>query len=217
MRKSPLVMGAVLFGFATARASILTVTNTDDVGPGSLHDAILEANALPGADEIRFNIPGSGVRKIEVNRIGLPEITDPVTIDGYTQPGASPNTLAIGNNAVILIQIDGQNDFSGPVNGIVISGGNSVVRGFSITGIPARVYYGFPEDPPPPPPEGDAILLKTQGGNLIEGNFIGVTPSGGSAGLYHYTYIGVEVLSDGNKIGGTSPASRNVISQHAWP
>lgn len=70
---------------------------------------------------------------------------------------------------------------------------------------------GIPEDPPPPPPEGDAILLKTNGGNLIEGNFIGITPSGGSAGS-HYTYNGIEVLSDDNKIGGTSPASRNVLS-----
>jgi hypothetical protein len=110
MRTLPLIMVTVLFGCMTANAAVLTVTNTNDVGPGSLYDAILEANATPGADEIRFNIPGSGVRKIEVNRIGLPEITDPVTIDGYTQPGASPNTLGIGNNAVILIQLDGKND-----------------------------------------------------------------------------------------------------------
>ena len=211
VRAPLLVMAALLLVRATAQADVFTVTNTDDVGPGSLHDAILEANALPGADEIRFNIPGSGVRKIEVNRIGLPEITDPVTIDGYTQPGASPNTLAIGNNAVILIQLDGQNDFSGPVNGIVISGGNSVVRGFSITGIPSRVYIGTPEGPPPPPPEGDAIQLKTNGGNLIEGNFIGLTPSGASTG--HYTYRGIEAFSSDNRIGGTAPASRNVISR----
>ena len=211
MFKFPLVVYTVLFGFATARANIFTVTNTSDLGPGSLHDAILEANAAPGADEIHFNIPGTGVQKIYVNRNGLPEITDPVTIDGYTQPGASPNTRALGNDAVILIQIDGENDFSGPVNGMVISAGNSIVRGLSITGIPARVYGGIPEDPPPPPPEGDAILLKTNGGNLIEGNFIGLTPSGASSG--HYTYRGIEALSSDNRIGGTAPESRNVISR----
>jgi len=210
--KFSFVVCTVLAGFATARANTFTVTNTSDVGPGSLHDSILEANAAPGADEIHFNIPGSGVQKICVNRNGLPEITDPLTIDGYTQPGASPNTRALGNDAIILIHLDGRNDFSGPVNGLVISAGNSVVRGLSITGIPARVYGGIPGGPPPSPPEGDVILLKTNGGNLIEGNFIGVTPNGGSAGLYHYTYIGVEVLSDDNRIGGTSPASRNVIS-----
>jgi hypothetical protein len=213
MRRSPVFIGAVLLGFATARATatVFTVTNTNDLGPGSLHEAILEANANPGADEIHFSIPGTGVQTIYVNANGLPEITDPVTIDGYTQPGATPNTRAVGNDAVILIQVDGQNDFSGPVNGIVISGGNSVVRGLSITGIPSRVYVGFPEDPPPPPPEGDAIQLKTNGGNLIEGNFIGLTPSGASTG--HYTYRGIEALSSDNRIGGTAPASRNVISR----
>ncbi len=126
-----------MFGCVTARASTFTVSNTSDLGPGSLHDAILEANATPGADEIHFNIPGTGVQKIDVSRNGLPEITDPVTIDGYTQPGASPNTRTLGNDAVILIRIDGNNDFSGPINGIVISAGNSVVRGLSITGIPS--------------------------------------------------------------------------------
>jgi hypothetical protein len=211
MRTSPLIMVTVLFGCMTSNAAVFPVTNTNDAGPGSLYDAILEANASPGADEVHFNIPGSGVRKIEVNRIGLPEITDPVTIDGYTQPGASPNTLGIGNNAVILIQLDGKNDFLGPINGIVISAGNSIVRGLSITGIPSRIYYGIPEDPPPPPPEGDAIQLKTNGGNIIEGNFIGLTPNGASTG--YYTYRGIEALSSDNRIGGTAPASRNVISR----
>lgn len=211
MRAFSLVIAAVLLGCATAPADIFTVINANDLGPGSLHDAILEANAAPGADEIHFNIPGSGVHQILVNRNGLPEITDPLTIDGYTQPGASPNTRALGNDAVILIQIDGQNDFSGPVNGIVISGGNSVVRGLSITGIPNRTYGGIPGGPPPPPPEGDAIQLKTNGGNLIEGNFIGLTPSGASTG--HYTYRGIEVLSSDNRIGGTTPESRNVIGR----
>jgi hypothetical protein len=211
MLKFALVVCVVLFGLATARASIFTVTNANDLGPGSLHDAILEANATPGADEIHFNIPGAGVQTIYVNHNGLPEITDPVTIDGYTQPGARPNTRTLGNDAVILIQIDGRNDFSGPVNGIVISGGNSVVRGLSITGIPSRVYLGIPEDPPPPPPEGDAIQLKTNGGNLIEGNFIGLNPSGASTG--DYTYRGIEALSSDNRIGGTALESRNVISR----
>jgi len=41
----------------------------------------------------------------------LPTITDPVIIDGYTQSfmgvSASPNTQDIGDNAVLLIQVDG--------------------------------------------------------------------------------------------------------------
>src|SRR4028119_23536 len=41
-----------------------TVTNTADAGPGSLRDAITQANALAGADIINFNIPGAGVQTI---------------------------------------------------------------------------------------------------------------------------------------------------------
>ncbi len=43
---------------------LFTVTNTDDSGPGSLRQAILDANANPGADLITFNIPGAGPHTI---------------------------------------------------------------------------------------------------------------------------------------------------------
>ncbi len=74
------------------------VTNTNDSGPGSLRQAILDSNSNPGPDTIDFNIPGSGVHTISPTS-ALPTITDPVLIDGYSQPGSSPNTLLQGNNA----------------------------------------------------------------------------------------------------------------------
>ena len=37
----------------------------------------------------------------------LPDVTEAVLIDGFTQPGASANSDAAGNNAVILIEING--------------------------------------------------------------------------------------------------------------
>ena len=37
----------------------------------------------------------------------LPTIEEPVIIDGYSQPGARPNTLAVGNNAVLKIELSG--------------------------------------------------------------------------------------------------------------
>ncbi len=83
------------------------VLNTNDSGPDSLRAAIEGANAAPGADTISFAIPGGGVKTI-APVADLPAITGPVTIDGYTQPGSSPNTLAVGNNAVILIELEGQ-------------------------------------------------------------------------------------------------------------
>src|SRR5438445_1734252 len=73
------------------------VVNTNDSGAGSLRQAILDANSNPnsgGPDFIDFNIPGAGVHTISPTS-ALPTITDPVTIDGYSQPSASPNSLAV--------------------------------------------------------------------------------------------------------------------------
>src|SRR5262249_24038965 len=94
---------AALAQTATVMARYL-VTNTPDSGTGSLRQAILDANANPGQHLIAFAIPGSGAQTISPTS-PLPDITDPVTIDGYTQPGASVNTLAVGDNAVLLIQL----------------------------------------------------------------------------------------------------------------
>ena len=63
---------------------IFTVTNTDDSGTGSLRWAMEAANANPGNDTIAFNIPGTAVIT-PLTR--LPVLTDPVFIDGTTQPG----------------------------------------------------------------------------------------------------------------------------------
>ncbi len=76
------------------------VTSPADPGDGvcnttcTLREAISAANAKPGADVINFNIPGIGGTLTVAPTSALPSITDPVTIDGYTQPGASANTLA---------------------------------------------------------------------------------------------------------------------------
>ncbi|HYX46657.1 MAG TPA: hypothetical protein VE820_07535, partial [Sphingomicrobium sp.] len=93
-------------------AATFTVTTTADSGAGSLRQAILDANANAGTDTIEFNIPGSGVQTIAPST-ALPDIAEAVTIDGYTQPGASPNALSVGDDAVILIQVSGSNGFGG--------------------------------------------------------------------------------------------------------
>ncbi len=63
------------------------VTTTADSGPGSLRQAILDSNnATGGTNTIDFAIPGTGVRTI-APASPLPAITNPVVIDGTTQPG----------------------------------------------------------------------------------------------------------------------------------
>src|SRR5262245_23831799 len=91
---------------AALSAATFTVTNTSDSGPGSLRQAILDANGNAGLDTIAFNIPGAGVHTI-TPATPFDPLIDPVIIDGYTQPGSSPNTAPVGTNAVLLIELDG--------------------------------------------------------------------------------------------------------------
>src|SRR5437588_7312138 len=67
------------------------VTSTADSGPGSLRQAILDANAHPGEDAIAFAID-SGVQTISAAG-AFPAISDPVVIDGTTQPGYAGKPL----------------------------------------------------------------------------------------------------------------------------
>src|SRR5215475_398330 len=186
------MMGALSVFAATAQASTFVVTNTNNSGPGSLAQAILDANANPGADLITFNIPGSGVHTISPAS-PLPTITDPVTIDGYTQPGASANSLAVGTNAVLQIELSGASANS-PA-GLVISAGNSTIRGLVIN------RFNF-----------NGIRIQTNGGNVIAGNYIGTEPTGTASFAKPNNGIGVFINTPNNTIGGSSSADRNVIS-----
>ena len=121
---------AALLSAAAVTANTYTVTTTADSGAGSLRQAILDANANPGADTIAFNIVGSGVQTI-APASSLDPITDAVTIDGYTQPGSSANTHAVGEglDTVLKIEIDGE---SAPGNGLLVSAPNVTIRGIAI-------------------------------------------------------------------------------------
>ena len=87
--------------------STLLVNTTADDGPGSLRQAILDSNAdTAGTNSIDFAIPGQGAQTI-VPASPLPTITTAVLIDGYSQEGASPNSDAEGDNAVLQVILDG--------------------------------------------------------------------------------------------------------------
>jgi hypothetical protein len=199
------------------------VTTTADSGPGSLRDAINQINAdtshalyaSPGnssVDEIDFNItaasdtgggynPTTGVATIKPLS-ALPTITNNVLIDGYTQPGASPNTHATtdsdpSDNAVLKIVLDGSQaggTSSNFVHGLVI-GGNSTVRGLVID----LFNWGF------------GIFMNGGGNNVVAGNFIGTDATGTNGLLSNGTGVWINSGSN-NIIGGTTPDARNVIS-----
>jgi titin len=130
-----------------------SVTNTNDTGPGSLRQAILDANAHKGADTIVFNIDGGGVQTIRPAS-ALPAVTASVVIDGTTQPGFTGTPL---------IELDGSN--AGTANGLRITAGRSTVKGL--------VINRFSQN---------GILLQTKGQNIIQGNYIG-TDATGTLGL----------------------------------
>src|SRR5439155_26367876 len=104
-----LAIGAFVLLTTTAHATTFSVTITNDSGAGSLRAAISNANVtanIGGPDNIFFSITGAGVHTIKPAS-ALPNITDAVFIDGYTQPGASVNSLTNGDNAVLLIELNG--------------------------------------------------------------------------------------------------------------
>src|SRR5262245_39585508 len=133
----------------SALPATFTVTNAADTGLGTLRQAILDANAVPGLDNIRFLI-ATGAQTINLAS-PLPLITAPVLIDGTTQPGfmGSP-----------LIELNGAGaGFN--ANGLRITGGNSSVTGLIINRF-----------------SGTGILIQTNGYNVIQGNYIGTDRTG---------------------------------------
>jgi hypothetical protein len=177
------------------------VTNTNDSGAGSLRQVILNTNAHPGNDLITFAIPGSGLHVIRPIS-PLPAITDTVTIDGYSQPGSSPNTLPAADNAVIGVVIDGQGQ---AMHGLILANvSGCVVDGLSIVGM----GNGVSGD------EGGILISGSANNNLIEGNFLGILPDGQSA---NFNADGVFIANgaSGNSVGGTNPAQRNLLSGNA--
>ena|GEM_PF-5035781 len=197
--------GSTIFRWliSDAQAPCLVVTNTNDGGPNSLRAAITCANSLPGHDTVSFNIPGTGPHTISPNT-PLPVITDPITIDGYTQPGAQPNTLAVGDDAVLKIVLDGlhSNNLGFAIRALEIAAGDSLVRGLVINNI-----------------NGDAITVgaanQVRGGTRVEGNFIGTDVTGMSARPNRGRGV-ILFNSFGNTVGGTTPAARNVIAASAY-
>ena len=113
----------------------------------------------------------------------MPQITNPVLIDGTTEPNYAGHPL---------IQIDGSG--AGPdCDGLVLSGGQSVVQGLVVSGF-----------------SGAGIVLEGGGGNLVQGNQVGTDPSGTIA---QPNGEGIDVVgSSSNTIGGTAAGAANLIS-----
>jgi hypothetical protein len=188
------LLASLMLAAGEARASTtFTVKNTNDSGAGSLRQAILDANATAGADVINFNVPGTGVHTI-APATELPAISDPVTIDGYSQPGAEPNQKTVGSDAVLKMELSGASAALGS-DGLEISASNSTVRGLVINRW-----------------SNSGINISGSGstGNRVTGNYIG-TDATGAQDLGN-ARNGVNIRGASNTVGGTTAGERNVIS-----
>ncbi len=176
---------------------LFTVTTTADSGPGSLRQAILDANnANAGTDTIDFDITAAGdaagggtgynattgVATIQPLS-ALPAITAPIFLDGTSQPGY---------NDTPLIVLSGVNAGSNAV-GLDVAGGNSTVKGLVVNQF-----------------SSDGIDLTSIGSNVIEGDYIGTDATGSSAAGNGGQGVYIDSLN--NTIGGTTASARNVIS-----
>lgn len=159
------------------------VVNTNSSGTGSLCQAFEDANNNPGFDTILFNINGQPPFIIKLTN-ALPELLEPVFIDGTSQPGYSNSPV---------IEIDGTL-INTNANGITILGGNSIISGLSI--------YGF---------KGSGIYLSGYSNNIIENNYIGTDSSGKNPKGNSESGILI-VDSSYNIIGGLKPSALNLIS-----
>jgi len=164
----------------TARAATtFVVTNTNDSGAGSLRQAILDANANAGSDLITFNI-GSGLKTIALAS-RLPEISDPVVIDGTTQPGFAGTPLVEINATNIGFDLV-----------MSITAGNTTIRSLTLNHF-----------------QNGGILISNGDGNHIEGCYIGTDATGSATANSRGNAIGIS--SSNNVIGGKAPNTRNVI------
>jgi hypothetical protein len=173
----------VLVRQCMAAPNTFAVNNTNDSGAGSLRQAILDANANAGTQIIVFQIPGAGARTISPTS-ALPDITDRVVIDGFTQPGFAGTPVV---------------ELNGSGAGAVTAGLNILSGGSTIQGLTINNFSGH------------AIRLGTAGGNTVRANFIGTNTFGNTA--HPNTGHGVFIDNTPNNIiSGTGAGDNNIIS-----
>ncbi len=187
MHTAPLVSAALLVA-ATGHAATFTVTNVDATGPGSLHQAVLDANGNEGPDAITFDIPeelcsAAGVCAIVT---GLLEITDGAQVDGTTQPrvGTAPANVCATETepSSMRIEIDGLDNTLFRID----TPEPTTIRGLSLPG-------GGPRFP---------ISIQSPGPHRIHCNHLNLDAAGRSAGIASSFYgVAITAAAEGAIVG----------------
>ena len=183
----------------------------------TLRAAIQEANVHAGADTINFNLSGianftnggqNGYTIALSN--SLPQITSPITIDGYSQANAVANSAVAPApfDGTLLVEIDGSlldNASPGTSESCVLFGGGadaSIIKGLVINKC-----------------GGNGIILETANHVTIAGNYIGTDPTGlidegnGRDNVTQCVGSGIGGFSSNHiTVGGTNPEDRNIVA-----
>src|SRR4051812_11051200 len=236
---------AIAFTPGVAGAVVFPVTSTADSGPGTLRQAITDANTTTDPDYIHFDLPPSAPT-IVLGATPLPPITQPLFIDGRSQPvthrvelngeNVADSGLFVRATFSAVVGLDIHSFFGA---GIEISNGAGAVT-------IADNYIGTNFDGTVAKPNHTGVLVAASAGannviggpiardrnvisgnsengvvidatrQIVVGNYIGVE-SGGSRDLGN-TSDGILVRSTAShvQIGGDTPEERNVISGNGY-
>ncbi len=179
-------------------------TTVDSVGAQSIRGGIVWANSNFGKDTIEFDLPDSS--KVHVLKIdsSLPCIKDTLVIDGFTQPGASPNTNNItqGINAEPEIMLYNNDSVRVGLCLRYNTADESVIRGLIIPNFGDPGSFN----------KGVGINIASASKVSVEGCFIGVDSTGKRGYFNQRIGVLVDSMSNFNRIGDTVPAARNLIS-----
>jgi hypothetical protein len=157
-----------------------------DTGPGSLRQAIIDANnnvnsVADPTDTIQFAVAGTIAVASPLDALSDP--SGGTVIDGRTAPG-------FGGAPVVVLSGPGAGS---NVTGLTITSANNAIWGLQIDSLGIGIN----------------ISGANATGNVIAGNYIGTD---GVAALGNATGVNVQSGASSNVIGGTTAAARNVIS-----
>ncbi|MFL5730080.1 MAG: beta strand repeat-containing protein [Cytophagaceae bacterium] len=201
-----IIAGTTNFGTLTQLPSILLVNSLADAGAGTLRQAITDANNHCGRDTIVFNLGAAGPYTINLAS-ALPNLTDNagVLIDGWSNPGALPNTIPVFNTTVgtplnpvykvvVTCNTNGTPCFS-------IASNNNIIRGLVLASSGGNAANA-----------NDAgVTIISGNNNAVLGCYIGMDATGLNQGGGKMD-VGVSVSSSGNIIGDGTPAGVNLLA-----